>query len=229
MSDQDSVLLLVGSAKQQGSSTSESLGNYLCERLADHGYTAKTMHVHSALRTEQRVQRLLEAVDDAELIVLAVPLYVDSLPYLVTQALERIAAHRNETAVHSVRAPRFVAVINCGFPEAHHNDVALAICRQFAANAGLVWAGGLSLGGGGFVGGVPLEQRGRSAQGIRRALELSATSLAAGSAVPQEAAELIAKPVIPARLYATVGDIGWHVTAWRQGIHRHLYDRPFEI
>jgi hypothetical protein len=94
-------------------------------------------------------------VDAADIVILAFPLYVDGLPYLVTQAFEQIAAHRaNET---DVWLPLFLAIANCGFPEAAHNATALAICRQFADKAGFAWAGGLALGEGGAISGRSLK------------------------------------------------------------------------
>lgn len=227
MTVQPNVLLLIGSAKPRGRSTSESLGRYLCDRLVDEGWSLGTVHVHSALRTEARTQAMLSAVDAASLVVLATPLYVDSLPYLVTAALERIAAHRSRGATHGRAAPRFAAIINCGFPEAAHNDVALAICEQFAVHAGLSWAGGLSMGGGGVVHGVPLNEHGPRADGIRRALDLAADALATGRPVPDQAADLLAKPVIPHRLYTLMGNTGWLLTAWKLGTLRRLHDQPF--
>lgn len=44
-----------------------------------------------------------------------------------------------------------VGIVNSGFPEAFHNDTALAILRRFAAETGFQWAGGLALGGGGTI------------------------------------------------------------------------------
>ena len=225
MNAQPKVLLLIGSAKQQGRSTSESLGGYLCDRLDEYGWGTQTLYVHRALRSEARTRAMLDAVDAPDLVVLATPLYVDSLPYLTTVALERIAAHR--VAEDASSSTRFVAIVNCGFSEAAHNDVALAICRQFAHAAKLEWAGGLSMGGGGVVHGVPLTEHGGRATGIRRALDLATEALVAGQSVPDEAAELLAKPVIPHRLYTTMGNLGWYRTAWKLGTYRHLRDRPF--
>jgi hypothetical protein len=48
------ALLLVGSAKPEGSSTSESLGGYLLDRLAERGWQTETVLLHRALRTEAR-------------------------------------------------------------------------------------------------------------------------------------------------------------------------------
>jgi hypothetical protein len=163
-------------------------------------------------------------VDDADLVLLATPLYVDGLPYLVTRAMERVAARRTESA--SDPSVRFAAIVNCGFPEAQHNDVALAILQQFARASELEWAGGLSLGAGGVVHGEPLGETGRTA-GIRKSLDQAAAALAAGKPIPQEAVERMAQPVIPARLYTLMGNFGWRRTAWHYGAHSRLGDRPF--
>ncbi len=94
MTSTQTALLLIGSAKPTGESTSEALGAYLLQRLVERGFTTEIRHAARAMRTQDRTQELLQAVDRADLLVLAFPLYVDSLPYLVTRALERIAAHR---------------------------------------------------------------------------------------------------------------------------------------
>ncbi len=57
------ALLLVGSAKPAGQSTSEALGSYLAQKLAERDITITTMHVARALRTEERTVALLAAVD----------------------------------------------------------------------------------------------------------------------------------------------------------------------
>ena len=92
MTSPKTALLLIGSPKPAGESSSESLGTYLLERLAERGIHTETHHVARAMRTEARTQELLYAVDHADLFILAFPLYVDSLPYLAIEALERIKA-----------------------------------------------------------------------------------------------------------------------------------------
>lgn len=217
--------LLIGSAKPAGDSTSEALGGYLMQRLAGHGLTIETHHVARALRSEARTAGLLAAIDRADLFVLAFPLYVDSLPYLTVQALERIAAHRQ--AQENAHPARFVAVANCGFPESHHNDTALAICRQFAAAAGFDWAGGLSLGAGTPFGGKPLEEAGGMARGVIAALDKTAAALAQSGTVPDEAITLMAKPFMPMRGYTLMGGMGWRMEGLRNGVYRRLRARPF--
>ena len=220
-----SATLLIGSAKPAGESSSEALGGYLMQRLAGQGIAVETQHVARALRSQTRTDALLASVDRADLFVLAFPLYVDTLPYLVVQALERIAAHRQAQA--SRRPAQFLAIANCGFPEAHHNDTALAICRQFAAAAGFEWAGGLALGSGTPFSGKPLEEAGGMAHGVIAALDLTAAALAQGNTVPDQAVAAMAKPFIPPRLYTLMGGMGWRMAGMRNGVYKKLRARPF--
>ena len=219
-----SALILIGSAKPAGESTSEALANYLAQRLQTYGVTVTTMHVARALRTPARTNELLQAVDRAGLFILAFPLYVDNLPYLAVEALERIAAHRD--AQRSPTATTFAALANCGFPEAHHNRTALEICAQFAAAAGMTWAGGLALGTGGAVHGQPLAADRGMTRNVARALELAADALAAGEPVPAEAVALMAQPLMPRRMYLFMGEIGWRMQAWRNGVFHRLRATP---
>jgi hypothetical protein len=219
------AVILIGSAKPAGESTSEALATYLAQRLGQQGVTTATMHVARALRTETRAEELLQAVDAADLFVLAFPLYVDALPYLATEALERIAAHRQTEPSPTQSA--FLAIANCGFPEAQHNTTALAICQQFAEVAGFAWAGGLALGAGGAINGQPLAKAGGMVHNVAAALDLAAAALAEGESVPAETAALMARPFIPTRAYMLLGDIGWLRQARRNRVVTHLRARPF--
>lgn len=224
------VLLLIGSAKRDRS-TSDVLGTTLIERLHAHGIESETLFLHRSVHTEKRRGELLAATERADIIVLATPLYVDALPYLVVRTLELIAEHRRirpPTRMRPTGRQRFVSILNCGFPEAHHNETALAICRQFAREVGLEWAGGLGLGGGEAIGGRPLESRGRMVRNVVRALELSARALASGEPVPEEAVRLMARPLIPARVYTWLGAAGWRRRAKKHGVSDRLGDRPYD-
>ena len=226
MTSPKSALLLIGSAKPAGESSSEALGSYLLERLAERGIQTETMHVARALRTPARTQEMLQAVNRADLTILACPLYVDSLPYLATEALERIAAHR--LAQPSPAPASFLAISNCGFPEAVHNATALAICRQFADEAGFAWAGGLALGEGGAISGRSLAEAGGMAHNVVAGMDLTASALAEGKPAPEEAVALIARPFIPARAYMLMGGFGWLMQARRNRALTRLAARPFD-
>lgn len=219
------VLLLVGSARPRGTSNSEVLGSYLLERLEAGGAATTVLHVHH-VRNERIASVLVPALDAADLFVLASPVYVDGLPWLVTRCLEHVAPHARRSASYSRK--RFLAICNCGFPESVHTEVPLAICRCFTREAGMTWAGGLGLGGGEAIAGRPLRSLGGMTRNVRRALDLAAQALLAGEAVPDRAMELMARPLIPAAVYTFLGNVGWLRRARRNRVLRRLGDRPYD-
>ncbi|MGB5525588.1 MAG: NAD(P)H-dependent oxidoreductase [Gemmatimonadota bacterium] len=217
------AVLLVGSARPPGTGNSEALASYLLARLVEGGMETEVFHVHRCQRPEKE-RALFEAVDGADLFVLSTPLYVDALPYLVTRCCERMATHR--AVEPKEKRSRMVALVNCGFPELEHTLIALDICRVFAREAGFVWAGGLGLGGGEAIGGKPLEEVGSTTRHVRSGLDLAAEALLADRVIPEESQALLARPMIPFRMYTTLGDIGWLRTARKKGTLRRLWDRP---
>jgi hypothetical protein len=219
----DLALLLVGSARPSGASTSEALGAYLMEQLAERGLTTATRFVSRSARRDH-IGPLLHDLDQASLLILTSPLYVDALPYLVTRALERIADHRQRPGHH--HDTRFAALLNCGFPEAHQCDTARGICRSFARHARFHWAGALCLGGGGAINGRPLDEAGFMARHARAALDMAADALAAGEEIPEEAVARMARPLLPGRLYTTIAELDWLRQARRNGVLTRLGDRP---
>ena len=215
--------LLVGSPRTK-KSTSASLGGYLMEQLNARGVETETIQVYTSFNSAERTRLTLEKLDQADLIILAFPLYVDSLPAPVIAALEKIAAHRTSVKV----SQSFAAIANCGFPEARHNDTALAICEQFAKDAGMTWLDSLSLGGGeGLVHGVPLNEMDGRALSLKKSLELAAASLALGKPISQQARDIFAKPFIPNWIYKLFGGIGWKQQA-KQYVVKDLAARPYE-
>ncbi len=193
------ALLIVGSPKTKSSSTSGVLGGYLLERFRELGWETESLTLRADLLQERGKQDLISSVDRADLLLLAFPLYVDALPFLVTRALEVIAVHRR---VADQGLPlRLSVILNNGFPEAHHNTLALAICHRFAVQSGMRWAGGLAMGAGEALScGQSLTSRNRSGPPVKhviRALDMTAASLAEGQTLPSEAVTMIARSPIP--------------------------------
>ena len=224
MNTKKRVLLLVGSAKHPHS-TSESLGTYLIEKMHEHGFETETLFIHKSLKSDDRRNELLTATNQADIIVIAFPLYVDSLPYLVIRTLELIA--KNRKVIKNLMDQSLLCIVNCGFPEAHQNDTAITICRKFASETGFMWAGGLTLGAGEVINGKSLPEVKSMARHVIKSLNLTADSLAAGKSIPQEAIKHMAKPLIPKWLYLLMGGMSWKKRAKTHGVHKELYNRPY--
>jgi multimeric flavodoxin WrbA len=194
------ALLIVGSPKTLSPSTSGVLGEELLGRLAVAGWQTESLTLKPSTFREAGEAELLAVVDRADLILLAFPLYIDTLPYLVTKALEVIAERRRAVGDGARRQGLF-ALANNGFPEAHQNNLALSILRLFAARSGMAWLGGMALGAGeATIGGHRLEAS--SAAGIplfriSQALDAAGAALSRGEALPAEALQGMARVPIP--------------------------------
>ena len=227
------ALLIVGSPKTNEPSTSGALGSYLLDRLKERGWETESLTLRARLNRPEGERELLSSVERAGLILLVFPLYADSLPYLVTKALAVIAAHRQASSEPSPQ--RLVGIVNSGFPETHQNSVALAICREFAAQSGFTWAGGLAIGGGGMIGGQPLtgpKRSGPPVQHVITALEMTAAALAEGLPVPAAAASMIVRNRIPfalfRRFYMWMGGKSFEKLAAKNGIGKdQLMAQPY--
>ncbi len=218
------ALLLVGSPKTR-KSTSVSLGGYLYQQLENQGVETKTIYLYTVLSSPRRWQALLDALDVADLVTLAFPIYVDTLPAPVIGALERLALHRKEHG--QSRRQLFAAIANCGLPEVEHTRQGLANCQAFARQAGFIWAGSLALGKGEIINGVPLVEGGGMTMKIRQGLDLAALALARGQQIPEEASNMVATPIVPHWLYRIMG--WWRTRRWAKshGAHRLLKQRPY--
>jgi len=222
MNTKKKALLLIGSPKGKNRSTSESVGNYLLARLQEMGIETEKVFINSSMRSDEAIAGFLSTVESSDILILAFPLYVDSLPSRVVKALELIAENRK-----SSKDQRLLAISNSGFPEAFHNHTALDICRLFARETGIEWAGGLALGGGEAIGGRPLDEIGGMVRNVKRSLDLSAAALVEGRSVPEEAVNLMAKPFIPRFLYLFMGNMGWKRQAKKNGVRNRIGDRPY--
>jgi multimeric flavodoxin WrbA len=217
------AVLLIGSPRTR-KSTSASLGDYLFEQLRARSIEAETLQIYTSLNSQTRMDAMYEAIDHADLVVLAFPLYVDTLPAPVIAVLEKIAAHRRG----QTSPIRFAAISNCGFPEAHHNQTALTICSEYARQNGWTWLGGLALGGGeGLVHGVPLNEMDGRAMPIKKALDMAAEALTNGQPIPQPAQDLLGKPLIPHWIYKLFGGYGWKQSAKQYGVQKKLKRQPY--
>lgn len=217
------ALLLVGSPKTR-TSASLAFAEAVGTRLEARGWECSTERVVAALRDEARMAALLAAAGEADLVVLAFPVYVDSLPAPVLALLEAWA-ERAQALAPGVRPPRLAVLAQCGFPEASHCDVAVEVCRLFALRCGLEWSGALAFGMGGAIEGRPVENS--PLAGRLGALDAAADALAAGAPIPSASTEAFARPLSPPWVYPLVGGLVWARQARKRGCEEPLRFRRY--
>ena len=95
--------------------------------------------VKERLRSPADHTRILEQLRDAQAVVFGLPLYVDGVPSHVLRFLQEMEAFCRENGLKL----RVYCIANNGFIEGKQNEP-----LNFCARAGLVWGGGVGIGGG---------------------------------------------------------------------------------
>lgn len=196
MTNPKRALLLVGSPRGKRS-TSTAVGSYLLNMLKQKGLEPLTSQwIGHILRSQDKIEQFLKAVDAADMIVLAAPLYDDCQPYIVIKAMELMAAHRREQASTQKRDDDklFSVIVNCAFPEEHHPETVLRIYRRFAKDVGFLWGGSLAIRSGEALQGrqgKTLDDIGSMAKKVKEALGRMADSLSTGSVPADETMSVI--------------------------------------
>jgi hypothetical protein len=177
-------------------------------------------------------------IKEQEVYFVEIPLMTDKGTFIIN-GTERVIVsqlHRSpgiifehEKGKTQLDKKSFVAISNSGFPEARHNNTALAVCRIFAKQVGFKWAGGLAVGGGGMIGGLPLSEMGGQVRNQVKALEIAADALALSEPIPDKAVTLISKLGFPKWLYTWSGNRGWKSQAKEFIKTKSIYNQPYDV
>jgi hypothetical protein len=210
------TLLLIGSPKP-GESASRSFGSAVLSRLAARGADTRTARVTPSFRSPAAMDGLMTDLDWADLVLLASPVYVDTLPAPVMRLLETWNRRGGNDAPEAARRRpvRLATLLQCGFPEAHHCAAAIDVCEEFCRESGVGWAGALAFGCGGAMAGRPLE-RSPLAKAVP-ALDEAADALAAGREIPEEARRVFGRQFAPIWAYTLFGGLSWWWIARKKG------------
>ena len=212
-------IAMVGSPRPH--STSGYFAQYLVDGLVGRGWQAQSLRSARRYANRPSGRPWRRPSVEADAVTIVTPLYVDSVPAELIAALERLVKARRG------RPGRLSAVVNCGFAEAHQNDVALDIYRLFARDAGLHWSGGLAIGGGGMFAGKPLKEQGRAARHITTAFDEAIAALDAGRDIPESATTGIRRPAISAWVYFAMANLRMLVAAAKHGNLLKIGARPY--
>ncbi|NIM90152.1 MAG: hypothetical protein GTO17_04310 [Candidatus Aminicenantes bacterium] len=190
------VQLLVGSPRGKRS-TSTAVGSYVLNLLKQKGLEPlASLWIGHILKSPEKIDEFLKAVEAADMIILAAPLYDDCQPYIVIKAMELLAAHQREQSTTQKRhdGKLFSVIVNCAFPEEHHPETVLRIYRRFAKDMGFLWGGSLAIRAGEALQGrqgKTLDDIGSMAKKVKEALVRMADSLSKGSPSADETLSVI--------------------------------------
>lgn len=218
------ALLLIGSPKP-GASASRSFAEGLSARLSARGLETRVERIGTSVDDHAHIGGLLDAIAESDLVVLSFPVYVDSLPAPVLALLESWSTALQHGAFVGSPQTRLAVLAQCGFPEASHCDVAVAVCRLFAERNGIDWAGALAFGMGGAIESSPVERS--PLAGRLEAFDAAADALAVGSVIPEASTAAFARPLVPPLVYPLFGGLMWSRQAKKRGCSEPLRLRRY--
>lgn len=102
--------------------------------------------VEAVLHTASVSKEALDKLRDADIWVIACPLYVDGIPAHLLSCLVQL---EKENLGHDKKY--LYGIVNCGFYEGIQAETALKILQNWCVKAGAVFNGGIGVGGGGAL------------------------------------------------------------------------------
>lgn len=189
------VALINGSPKANGSASGVLLGDLQAE------ISGKVEVVELGLHRSAVPEDALAALQSAGVWVFACPLYVDGIPGHLLSCLMQL-----EKADWMEREKRIYAIVNCGFYEGVQAEYALSVLSNWCGKAGLIWAGGVGIGGGGSLCQMPAAKNGHGPKApIDRALKMLAEKILQCEAQEEQYVSV----AFPRFLYKMAAQMGW--------------------
>lgn len=198
------ILMICGSPRPQ-KSTSHYLLNILKERLSDDN---EVLMCSMAEKNSDIERIVLDNAEDVDVMVVAFPLYVDSIPGSFLKVLKNIEEQIKKRKVNC----KLYVIVNNGFYDAIQNNIALDIMWNWCKKCGMTRGRAMGVGAGEMVQGIPL--------GAGPLTNLGHTMDKFTEDIRHKNTDetIFVEPNFPRFLYKTAAHIGWHKTAKHNGL-----------
>lgn len=202
------ILILCGSprfGKGPGECTSLYLIQQLKARL-EPGFQVRT----EAANPARNLDELAQALPAARRLILAFPLYDDSIPAGLLETLAGL--ERRLSGRPGLGEIPVYGLVNCGFFEAAHNELAVEMLEIWRKRLGFRPGRILAVGGGEMVRQAPMGPGPLAS--LSKNLDALARDVQSGAAGPT----LWAQPNFPRPLYRLAGNLGFRRQARKNGL-----------
>lgn len=188
-----SVLYINGSTRP-GKTTSDSIARFMMSRFEPMGVTGHRYQVSQLIREPESFDTIVKTLREAQLIIMVIPLNVDSLSYPTILLMERWAALK-DTGLFEGK--KMAAIVHSGYPEQSQRQPSIDICRCFSEEMGMEWLGGVGFGGTSLIGGRDLETVGFFTKGMRKTLTEMVSDLAKEQPLSAHTIKMGNKSILP--------------------------------
>ncbi|MDE6618981.1 MAG: NAD(P)H-dependent oxidoreductase [Lachnospiraceae bacterium] len=215
------IALINGSPKVNNSASGILLADLkrnLAKAKSNH-HSVKTQIKEISLHNPIVSQESFAALESAEAWVFACPLYVDGLPAHLLSCLIQLA--ETDWQDHQIQ---IYGIVNCGFYEGIQAEFALDILQNWCLKTGLLWSGGIGVGGGGALGQLPTLENGHGPKApVEKALRTMAEKIIQCETQENNYVSI----AFPRFLYKLAAQVGWRQLIRANGRKiRDLGNRP---
>lgn len=138
-------ILCINGSPRGKKATSFALLEYINDYILTSDKEILSLSSFQKTNYETPIKKVMEATD----IIIAFPLYVDCIPALLQDFMEK---YNDVYRINKKNMEKkLYIIINCGFPETEHTETAMEVMRCFADMSGFKWQLGIGIGMGGMV------------------------------------------------------------------------------
>lgn len=156
----------------------------------------------------------IKQLTECDILVFAFPLYVDGIPSHLLNCLIQL-----ETFFASIKEKEIIvySLVNCGFFEAHQNELAIEMMENWCTKAGLKWGQGIAIGAGGMV---PMMKNTPVGRGPKKNLDKAFKQLSNNILKCTTAENIYVTANFPRFLYKFAAEMGWRQFGKANGLKR---------
>ena len=225
-------------------SGSYSLGTHFSELLVEKGVKVEYFQIYKTLRKTEEKDKMVEAVNRSDTILMSTPLYIDQAPYMTIRMMDEISKAKHEGKIED-KDRQVVAIVCAGFLEYYHCELTMRIYQQFAKENDFSWAGGFPIGAAGTYvlhsvtkliemcsqlpeDDVRLQIYGKPAMILDEVMKTAAEYISKGKSIPQDELQKLNFVPMPLENYANGGNQMWINAAKELGTEEKLRDKPYD-
>ncbi len=191
------ILVMICSVSKKGNSA--AIADKIIENFENKQLEVNKVFLYEQISNESE---FIKSFNKADKIILSLPIYENSVPAAVLKLFE-IALSNKENL--SCKDREIMVITNSGFPEVEASKCAIETCSLFADKMGFNWMGGFAVAPGELIGGKKLDEAGSSMKKLIQLLDIIAEKIHNNETIPQEAFNLMSKPLISPFMYRFFG------------------------
>lgn len=186
--------LYINGSTRPGKTTSDSIARFMISQFEPMGVAGHRYQVSELIRHPETFDTVVQILRDTDLLIMVIPLNVDSLSYPTILLMERLAALK-DTGLFNGK--KMAGIVHSGYPEHTQRQPSIDICHCFSEEMGMEWLGGIGFGGTSLIGGRDLQTVGFLTKGMRKTLSEMVFDLAGGQPLSAKTIKMSKKSVLP--------------------------------